>query len=64
MNKQEEYDDIFGGPEPPAPAFSAPDNQGDAPQPGADGAMVSPRARQKVQSLDSPAPGRGMTDDN
>ena len=61
--KQAEIDDIFGGPEPPAPVVSAPDNQGNAQQPGAtDDAMVSPR--QNVQSTAPPVPGRSNTDDD
>lgn len=60
--KQAEIDDIFGGPEPPAPVVSAPDNQGNAQEPGATDAMVSPR--QNVQSTAPPVPGRSNTDDD
>lgn len=60
--QKDDIDNIFGGPEPPAPIVSAPDNAQQASAPSSNGAMVSPR--QNVQSLAPPAPGRGMADDD
>ena len=42
-DKKNDIDDIFGGPEPPAPIVSAPDNVQQASAPSSNDAMVSPR---------------------
>ena len=61
-DKKNDIDDIFGGPEPPAPIVSAPDNVQQASAPSSNDVIVSPR--QNVHSLAPPAPGRGTADDD